>query len=180
MSGMSASHCWHSNFYAIKIYPLLPNPQPFLERIFQHLAADRIAVEEYELDHLCYRVETMEAYVAYKKILASQGELLTESIIGGRPIATYKLKEPFVFQSRKIELLELPAPKLGRFYPVGYEHVEFVIDKSLEAFQRQYAHLDFDTKGKDKKINPDLRLVYETGSVKFHLYNLEYVIKYLD
>ena len=159
---------------------MLPNPHSFLERIFRHLAADNISVESYELDHLCYRVETTKDYWRYKKALELRGDLLTESLIGGRPIATFKLKEPFLFQSRKIELLELPAPKPGRFYPEGYEHVEFVIDKSLDAFQQAYPHLDFDTKGKNKEINPDLRLVYDDCSVKFHLYNLEYVITHLD
>jgi len=42
---------------------------PFLETIFSHLSEDGIDVSHYTLDHICYRVETMEEYEDMKKII---------------------------------------------------------------------------------------------------------------
>ena len=119
---------------SLSIYQLLGDFNPFLDRIFQYLSAKKVDVKRYELDHICYRVETEERYQALKKSLTSIGELLTESQIGGRAIASIKLKKPIVYKDRKIWVIELPAPKKGSFYKEGFEHVEFVIDVPFEAF----------------------------------------------
>lgn len=152
----------------------------FLEQIFQHLKEDQIEVDTFELDHICYRVETKERYVKLKQQLSGYGELLTESIVGGRPIATFKLYQPYQFQNRKIYCLELPSPKEGSPYAEGFEHVEFVIEESFEDFMSKYAHLPFKTKGMQKAVNPEISRKYSNSSVKFHHHPIEYVIKYID
>ena len=42
----------------------------FLKQIFQYLSEDGIEVSTFELDHICYRVETEAAYQAHKKALS--------------------------------------------------------------------------------------------------------------
>lgn len=159
---------------------LLGDPSPFLDRVFAALAQDDIEVGDYELDHLCYRVATETRYAELRTALLPLGELLTEKLINGRPIASFKLHQPLVYQDRKIDGLELPSPKPGSPYPEGYEHVEFVVPEGLEAFRARYAHLPFDTKGLHKAINADLRRAYAGFSVKFHEQSLEYVIRHLE
>ncbi|MBX2872739.1 MAG: VOC family protein [Saprospiraceae bacterium] len=153
---------------------------PFLDQIFQHLTEDNILVNNYELDHICYRVANEERYLELKHQLADHGELLTESIIGGRLISTFKLHQPYRYQNREIQCLELPAPKEGSPYPEGFEHAEFVIQESFEVFMSKYSHLTFKTKGIQKPVNPEISLKYTDLSVKFHHHPIEYVIKYLD
>lgn len=153
---------------------------PFLDQIFHHLAEDKIDVDDYELDHICYRVESEERYLELKKLLSDYGELLTETIIGGRPISTFKLHTPYRYNKRKIYCLELPAPKEGSPYSEGYEHVEFVIQAPFQAFISQYPNLEFKTKGMQKPVNPEISRKYPGMSVKFHHHPIEYVIKYLD
>ncbi len=153
---------------------------PFLDRIFQHLAEDKIEVDDYELDHICYRVETVERYLELKQEFTNYGELLTETIIGGRPISTFKLHTPYRYKKREIYCLELPAPKEGSPYPEGYEHVEFVIQDRFQTFISLYPHLEFKTKGMQKPVNPEISRKYPGMSVKFHHHPIEYVIKYLD
>ena len=46
------------------------------------------------VDHLCYRAATLPEYLALKETLARHGVLLVEGMIGGRPIATYRLHQP--------------------------------------------------------------------------------------
>lgn len=159
---------------------ILGSPIPFLDSIFKQLNELKIDVSEYELDHICYRVASIERYQALKKQLFNHGQPLTESLINGRPIATFRLNKPFVYQNRSIYLLELPAPKSNSKYEEGFEHIEFVIKEILTDFQQRHPTVTFDTKGISKKINPDLRVQLKGGSVKFHLHHLEYVIQVLD
>lgn len=162
-------------------YPtILGNSTPFLDKVFSSLTEDGISVEAFELDHICYRVETAERYEEVKAALLAAGVLLTEKPIGGRPIATIKLHEPIVYHDRVIACVELPMPKDGSPYVEGYEHVEFVIDEPLRRFTKRYPTLKFDLKGVNKRINADVRLRYEDFSVKFHEYPLEYVITRLE
>lgn len=162
------------------IEKILPGLKPFLDKIFLNLFINAIHIQGFEMDHICYRVETDERYEVLKKELLTISEMINESDINGRKIAIFKLKKPIRHEMRDIYLIELPAPKKGSFYKEGYEHVEFVIDYSLEDFVRGFEHIDFDKKGMKKAVNPDVRIQFDDLSVKFHEHNLEYVIKYLD
>ncbi|MEM6697857.1 MAG: VOC family protein [Bacteroidota bacterium] len=150
----------------------------FLNDLFQKIELQNIDIEHFELDHICYRVETNERYEAMKKELSEIGELLVESEIGGRSIATFHLEEALAFEERKISTLELPAPKPNNRYQEGFEHVEFVISEDFEAFMNRHAHCGFDIKGMTKAINPDVRLGFGEMSVKFHHQRLEEVIEW--
>jgi hypothetical protein len=97
-------------------------------------------------------------------------------MIGGRPIATFKLNAPFVFQGRTVHVIELPAPKDGSPYPEGWEHAEFVVAEDPRAFAARYPELPWDHSGADKPVNADVRLAYAGFSVKFHEHALEAVI----
>lgn len=154
----------------------LPDPGPFLVRLFAALEADGLPVNDLLLDHLCYRVATAERYDALKKILLERDTLLAETHIGGRPIATFRLHAPIVFRQRRIELLELPAPKAGRPYPEGYEHAEFVVHEDLRAFTEHHPGPAWDLSDLDKPTNADVRLRYNGFSVKFHRQPLDVVI----
>lgn len=159
---------------------ILPSLKPFLDKIFLNLFINAIHIQGFEMDHICYRVETDERYEILKKELSSISKMINESDINGRKIAIFKLKKPIRHEMRDIYLIELPAPKKGSFYKEGYEHVEFVIDYSLADFVRGFEHIDFDTKGMEKEVNPDVRIQFDDISVKFHEHDLEYVINYLD
>ena len=163
-----------------KINSILGDPTDFLSRIFKHLRNDGVDVSQLELDHICYRVSSTARYFDLKSALQNTGELLTESQVSGRSIASIKLHEPILFQERKIHVLELPSPKKNSDYPEGFEHVEFVIDRSFDGFMQLYPGVQFDVKSASKAVNPEIRIQYGELSVKFHHHTLEYVIKYLD
>ena len=152
----------------------------FLDRLLRQLEAIDVDVSAFELDHICYRVETMERYKELKTELQKRATLLTESQIGGRPIASFKLYQPIHYLGRKIAVIELPAPKPGSYYPEGWEHVEFVLGYHPATFLEQYPRLRFKTKALAKKVNPDVSLQFDGFAVKFHEHSLEYVIQYLD
>lgn len=154
----------------------LPDPSPFLQRLFDALQRDGIATTGLVLDHVCYRVETLARYQEWKDHLSKNGRLLGEHTIGGRPIATFCLHVPIRSNGRRIAVLELPAPKTGSYYPEGWEHAEFVVNEDPRSFAARYPALPWDLSGADKAYNADVRLGYGAFSVKFHERALDVVI----
>ncbi len=151
---------------------------PFLRKLFAALAESGVHVSRFPLDHLCYRVENDKRYQELRNELDREGVLLGENPIGGRPIATFRLNRPFLFEGRSIDVMELPAPKPGSPYPEGYEHAEFVVTEDLLEFTKCYPQLAWDISGIDKSINADVRLRFKDFSVKFHRRALAEVIAY--
>lgn len=146
---------------------LLGSPSPMLGRIFAGLAARQLPLD-FELDHICYRVETIERYQALKIGLLTYGTIESEISIAGRPIATFALRKPYQYQGRAIPCVELPAPKPGSRYAEGWEHGEFVVP-DLPSFLTHHQHLPFDTRGMNKPLNPEACLqIDEKTAVKFH------------
>lgn len=152
------------------------DPGPFLDALFAALETHHIDVSGSYLDHLCYRVADTEGFEAMRTRLATTGALLGETRVQGRPIATYRLHVPMVHHHRRIEVIELPAPKPGSPYPEGFEHAEFVVDEDLSALTRRYPHLPWDLSGLAKTVNADVRLRFGPIAVKFHRHSLAEVI----
>jgi ubiquitin-conjugating enzyme E2 J2 len=157
-----------------------------------------IDVSHKQADHVCWRTETFQEYselVDALRTLPDDCTLLVESVVGGRPIATFRLMDPICANPNyTIDVIEIPSPKSGRPYKTGLEHVEFVIcnhqstmndDKHrtvLDEFVRKHPDLDWDLKARDKEINPDVALPvkltdFGTCCVKFHLTSLANVIE---
>jgi len=154
------------------------NPHDFLESLFNMISDIELEiVEKLELDHICYRVGTMEEYKKKKEELAAFGELLVESMVNGRLISTYKLFEPIIFNNRKIFLIELPQPKNSFTYKTGLEHAEFVTREPLQKIVNRYPQFAFETFGINKKINADITLKLGDYCIRFHNQSLEDVIK---
>ena len=96
------------------------------------LRAANVPIDGKRVDHACYRSATKDEYFAAKRAAEAGGAtLLVESMIGGRPIATYALARPI--STHAIALLEPPAPKPGRPYATGWEHAEIALGDDLEA-----------------------------------------------
>lgn len=155
----------------------LPHPKAFLERLFAALEQVGVDVSGMPLDHLCYRVGTTERYALLRNALCDQGELLAETIIGGRPIATFRLHAPIIHGTRAIHLVELPSPKPGSPYAEGWEHAEFVVNEDLLSFTQRHPLVTWDLGDLHKPHNPDVRLYLGDISVKFHRMALDEVIQ---
>jgi len=162
------------------IVETLGSPDEFLDRLFEQLGEIGVDVVSLYMDHVCYRVESEKDYISLKNSLLVHGALLSDKIIGGRPISVVELDKGYIYNQRIIKVIELPSPKVGSSYPTGYEHVEFVVDKDLKEFIRPYPTIVFDLKGMHKKINRDVRLQLNGCSVKFHEHSLKYVIEEIE
>lgn len=157
---------------------VIGNYYDFMKKTFENMETIKIDVSAYELDHICYRVATTDEYFLKKQQFEKFSELLVESIVNGRNISTFKLLNPIIYQSRKIYLIELPSPKINTDYTSGLEHVEFVIDKSLPDFIKDYPLINFEINNINNSVNADVKVVFANGiTVKFHNETLEEIIK---
>lgn len=134
--------------------------------------------EDWVIDHICYRCETQKQYEFMFQKYSSSNELLIESNVGGRLIASFKLAQPLNIFGQTVSVLELPAPKNGKHTPEGFEHIEIVCSESFEQLVEMYSHLTLDKKGMTKLINPELEVEFDGCAIKFHHCTLESVIEY--
>lgn len=148
---------------------------PFVGQLLAELAPLMGESRAPTVDHLCYRAATLPEYRCLNAGLAQHGELLVEGMIGGRPIATYRLHQPVCWQGVSVPCIELAAPKPGRSHQAGLEHIELVVP-SLHALVAAYPALPFKTANIDDGRNPDVGLMLPSGQIKFHLSPLSEVI----
>ncbi|WP_235046190.1 VOC family protein [Bdellovibrio bacteriovorus] len=152
--------------------------QDFLQRVFNKLDAQNIQLDKHWfIDHLCYRVSSLENYNVFKTQFASFAELLIESDVNGRPIATYKFAEPIRFRDWSIQVVELPAPKPGKVTVEGFEHFEVVADSGFDEIKARYPKAVFSESGLKKDFNPELEISLDELAIKFHPLSLESVIR---
>ncbi|KAJ3269806.1 hypothetical protein HDV01_000903 [Terramyces sp. JEL0728] len=154
----------------------------FVDLIITRLNEFNISVDGLFMDHVCYRVETEQEYLDIYVLLKQLGKVLVEDIVGGRPIATFKLDEPIQIPKygRSVDVIELPMPKENSFYATGWEHAEFVTETPLGEFAKLH-NVNWDYSGLKKSFNADIRVDLSTESkrlnVKFHNLPLEKVIE---
>lgn len=148
---------------------------PFVCQLLTELSAVMGEYDTPRVDHLCYRAATLPEYLALREALARHGILLVEGMIGGRPIATYRLHQPVCWQGGSVPCIELAAPKPGRSHQAGLEHIELVVP-SLHELVTAHPNLPFKTSNIEDGRNPDVGLMLPSGQIKFHLRDLSEVI----
>lgn len=148
----------------------------FLEKLFFELTQLNVSFEKWDIDHLCYRTESLEHYHKIKNDFSLFSDLLIESPVNGRPIATYKLKKAWQFENHFIDLIEVPAPKPNKVTRPGFEHIEVVYPASFADIENTYSQLKFEKNDQHKKFNPELVANLSNGDIKFHHQSLENVI----
>jgi predicted metalloenzyme YecM len=138
--------------------------------VFAEIGVERSELTQ--LDHLCYRTETLEEYVRVLEDFKDLGRNLGEVMVEGRPISVIVLHEPIESEGWLVDYLEVAAPKATSPYPSGLEHAEFVTRGLLTDFQQRHADLPFITNAMSRVLNPELKYREKGISVKFHQLSL--------
>ncbi len=101
-------------------------------------------------DHAALRVNEPAAAQTLLVQWKEQGEVISDSIINGRPIYIIALYEPLKLGDWKIDCVELPFP--GKPYPQqGWEHIELVLPGNAVTITELEQTLD--------TINPNIKAV---------------------
>lgn len=155
----------------------LADLKAFVTPLIETLGEHKIIGDIREIDHVCYRVHNLDRYDYWMQELGKHGVLLSDAVINGRPICTYKLHQKILFAgSWSLDLVELPSPKPGSPYQEGFEHVEAVTRETLERFMARHPDINFNTSNLGAQINRDVSVKFAHGLVKFHELSLEAVI----
>lgn len=70
-----------------------------------------IDISDKEIDHVCYRCSTVREYQQVCHDLLTYGEILLNSMIGGRPIAMISLRDPVVYSHWSVRCIEGTEPR---------------------------------------------------------------------
>jgi uncharacterized protein len=171
--------CWYDR-QMNELQGLIGDYEAFLKQLLLEVTDARFDLSDFvQMDHICYRVPTVEAYKTKKQELLAVGKLVGEAQVNGRPISTFRLNDPVHYDRWRIDALELPAPREGIITKEGLEHAEFVLFDSLEDFLKKYADKQFIMDAADRGINPEVAFRLPSYTVKFHMLNLPTVV-YLE
>ncbi|KAK3286892.1 hypothetical protein CYMTET_5576 [Cymbomonas tetramitiformis] len=156
----------------ILLEQVLGDVKGFIETVHNRLVAAGFdaAEEGLEMDHICYRCESVQEYQdVLAALVPTFGTCMVEGMIGGRPITTVLLKEPFCHAGYSVACVEVPCPKPNRHYVSGLEHVEIVVgspEDGVEGNQRLLDFMDacrqkgmsfnFDDRALSKTLNADI------------------------
>lgn len=150
----------------------------FLKDLFEQCQSSEVNIpSHWDIDHLCYRVESDDSYERRKVQMAQIGRLCVESLVAGRMISTFVLNKPIEYKQWKISLIELPAPKPGKAVEEGFEHIEIVCDLPFESVLDMFPKAVFNLKKNPKNFNAELEMNFKKGNIKFHHLSLLSVIE---
>ena len=156
----------------------ISNYNIFLDKLFVNILNSGIKIDELILDHIAYRPLTAADYEQKKLELNIIGTMISEVDDSGRKISIFRLNNPFKYKQFEIQFFELLGPKTNNKYPEGYQHIEFVINCSLEEFIGKYQKLNFNTDHIGGEINPSFELPFDDNTgVEFHLKDIGEVIR---
>jgi predicted metalloenzyme YecM len=153
----------------LEIEYVIGDYKTFLGKIFGNLEKAGFALDEFkELDHVGYRVESLERYYELKKELAEFCEKVSDEEFAGRPVLVCKLKNPLIYDKFEISSLEILAPKENNKFKEGLEHAEFVTMTNLEEFLETHKNIEFNLSAYGRKVNRELIINFKDCAVKFH------------
>lgn len=149
----------------------------FFNKLDKSLSSTNFSIKpHWNIDHICYRVDTQEKYNLLKDKFSNFAVKLIESQINGRPITTFKLNKPLKYSKWKIDLLELPAPKKGKKTKEGFEHIEIVCNHSFDQLSQDLKYFPLKKDGLTKDFNQELACNINGTNLKFHHVSLESVV----
>jgi predicted metalloenzyme YecM len=149
----------------------------FFDEQMRHLSEVGIDVSGYPVSHLAFRTETFEEYLDLRDGIETLSRANVENQWSGRPISKLLLKEPEPLgDSHEVDLIELIPPGHRPGYPMGLEHVGFVVGDDFDVFAER--HRDVITGQQDQgPINHPLYVTFDNNrSVKFHRFSLHDVV----
>lgn len=156
---------------------IIGNYTTFLNEILDQVAAEGLDFSDFsQIDHMCYRTTSLDNYQAKKSEFSSVADMLSETMVNERPIATFRLHKPVIHKQWRIDTVELPAPRPGKTHKEGLEHIEFVLFDDFPTFLEKYKGKPFETQAADRGINPEIGLRLGNYTVKFHLLALPVVV----
>lgn len=139
------------------------NYTSLIDNVYSQLEALGVETAKFVIDHIAYQASSSLDYQEKLEQALELGELISESIVGGRRVAIIKLHEPFSYRQQQIHVIEVVEPKQDQHVASAWEHVEFTTAMSLEGLVEKYPELAWDKGAMDRNEFPMLILKLESG-----------------
>jgi predicted metalloenzyme YecM/phosphoglycolate phosphatase-like HAD superfamily hydrolase len=140
----------------------------FVEKLLAELHELGLTAHIVSVDHVCFRVSSEEHYEIELAHLGQKASMISEVMVNDRPIAVFQLHNPIDVDGLCIDVVELPAPKTGKSYKDGFEHIEVVCRLPIQELSNKYPRINFDRTNLAHPTMPELTLRLKNGLVKFH------------
>lgn len=131
---------------------------------------------QWHFDHVCYRASSVDNYEILKKAFSTFARCIGEAPVNGRSIATFLLHDPLMIDDHIIRAVELPAPKPGKPFSEGIEHIEIVCDVPLQQLPAHFPQFEWELPIKEKYYNTEIKAVLGNKTLKFHHQSLQTVV----
>ncbi|HET9420436.1 MAG TPA: VOC family protein [Nocardioides sp.] len=138
----------------------------------ERLAELGIDVASMPVSHLAIRTPTWTSYLQLRDGLEAHASANLENVWNGRPISKILLARPLRLGLRTVDLIELIPPFHQRVYPMGLEHVAFVVGDGLEEFVERYADVLTGRQFQTRSFRPAYRMFDDYTHVKFYAWSL--------
>ena len=144
-----------------------------------------------DADHISLRCHQNATAERWRTGLEQCGELLSETLINGRPICLFKLHEPVTVAHWQFKVVELPWPGEKRYPHEGWEHIEIVLPGDPQSLNARALALLADEglsqpgivvktsspKGERERLpNPTLAVSDGKVTIKFHPWSIEEIV----
>lgn len=144
-----------------------------------------------DADHISLRCHQNATAERWRAGLEQCGELLSETLINGRPICLFTLHEPVRVGHWQFKVVELPWPGEKRYPHEGWEHIEIVLPGDPESLNARALALLADEglsqpgifvktsspKGARERLpNPTLAVTDGKVTIKFHPWSIEDIV----
>lgn len=158
-----------------------------------HQLVTRLGLNTADLnaDHISLRCHQNATAERWRRGFEQCGELLSETVINGRPICLFRLSAPVQVAHWEFTIVELPWPGEKRYPREGWEHIEIVLPGAPETLNARALALLCDEglsqpgivvktsspKGDRERLpNPTLAVTDGNVTVKFHPWSIEDIV----
>lgn len=157
---------------------ILGDYRAFFADLLTRLDAAGIDVSGRPLSHIAYRTGTMDEYRRVRRQILVHCDSEVENVWNGRPIGKLLLREPLPLDaSFDVSLIELIPPKHQRTYPMGLEHVGFVLGDEHAEFAVRHRDVLTEQQDQGPWCQPWVITFRNNRSVKFYREGLKEVVE---
>lgn len=125
----------------------------FMTDLESRLGKIGIKLNEFPIDHICYRVTNSKDFTKYFDIFKNASRLYTKKHFHDRYFCMFALKLPLTYLNIDIPYIEFSEPGGSDTYDTGFQHIEYHSNKSVKDVNPEgsgYEHLLFSNKYGDE------------------------------
>jgi predicted metalloenzyme YecM len=162
----------------MNLHDAIGDYQAFYSNTVRQLNALGINVAGSVISHIAVRSPTVADYEKTRDALRSHCVAEIEEIRNGRPVNKLLLAEPLRLDSEaRVSLVELIPTPSGDKYPMGLEHIGFVLGYAYDTFAERHRDTLSGIQEHGAYCRPWFVTFADRTSAKFYRYSLKDVIE---